>query len=127
MVGILDTTSGTIPSQFVLLAFLTFDNVKHLKDSLKKLGKWHNIFMGGFTYVQEAPCIGGIDLLSVLVFVSQDDFFTGYFDLVNEGSTRLVLDGGSFTTPNASRKYSQAIDSLRKRKSCLINNCVIKY
>ena len=48
---ILDTIGGTTPSQFVQLAFLTFDNVKHLKDALKKLGRWHNIFMGGLTYV----------------------------------------------------------------------------
>ena len=125
--GILGITGGTTHPQYVFLAFLSFDDVMLLKEALKKVGKWHKLFMGGLHYVREAACIGGIDILSVLVFLSQDDCYHGYSDLVNEGSSRVVLDAAFLEIPYESVMDMSDIDFLKKKKTILITNCIKKY
>ena len=122
--GIMRITGGSTHAQYVLLAFLSFDDVVHLKGALKKVGRWNKLFMGGLDYVQEAPCTGGIEVFSVLVFVSQDDCFEGYSDFVNE---KLVLDAGSFELSYDSVKDLSVIDYQRVKKSHVIKNCIKRY
>lgn len=125
--GIMGITGGSVHAQYVLLAFLAFDDVVHLKEALKKVSGWHKLFMGGLHYVQEAPCVGGIQLFSVLVFLSQDDCFEGYSDLTNEASKRVALDAGLFEIQYDVIATLSDKEFLRRKKALLIKDCIMNY
>ena len=83
------------------------------------------MFYGAIQFTRDAPCRGVIHLFSVLIYISKEQRFEGYYDLNSlEGS---VLDESLLGIEYSDVRPTDPKAYLREKKTTLINKCINLY
>ena len=94
-------TSGSLPSQYVLLTFLKITDFIHLQNALQELsGIAKKQYNGALHFQHDKQCICVIDFFTSLVFLSKGDAFEGLAKAPAPGTQATILNTGLFDIDN---------------------------